>query len=119
MQSIMACCLCVLVTLPSCAGQPPPSGETIRRQVARMKPGRQILIRLHNKEKIKASLVAADETSMRVKPAAGGLGEERTIAFDQLLEVSPLTPRWMAFTGAGIVVGFVAAILLTSYAASN
>lgn len=110
MRTVNALCLSLLLCLPAFPRQPAPSPAAIRMQVSRMAAGSKIVIRLHSREKVKATLVAVEEEAIRVTAGSGREVSQRSIRFDEVREVYNQTPRWVwiaAPAAAAAAVGIV------------
>ncbi|MBN9663521.1 MAG: hypothetical protein J0H49_35310 [Acidobacteria bacterium] len=95
MRTVIALILVTLLCSPLPGKVAPPSPEMIREQIAHMKPGEKITVKLRSKKKIKCTLIAADNTEMKVMTLVDKVPSQITFAFEEIRDVSQQAPAWV------------------------
>ena len=111
MRILMSLGLSTLMCTPNMGTVSNPAPESIKDQVARIKPGKKIILKLHSKEKIKCTLDSVENTGVRVTTTKDGNRAQRYIPFDEIHKVSTPTPGWAWAVVIGGAVLLAAAIV--------
>jgi hypothetical protein len=105
--------LCLLIAAPIRAQTTEtPNARVARAQVEQIPIGATVILRTGDGERLKAVLISADETGVRVKPATRVPEPSRRIAYDQIERIERTRDHVSVGKYAGIGSAIGAAVLL-------
>lgn len=118
MRSVTALCLSLLLVSPGYSNEPSSTPESIKQRASRMKPGKNLVVVLHDKEKVRGVLLAVEENALRLDTSAGQGESERVIPYDRIRDMSLQTARWVKVAAVAGAVAVVGLVILGMYASS-
>jgi hypothetical protein len=111
MRPVLALAMSVLLSLSAAGVTPDP---TVVAFAKREKPGKTVVIKLIDKEKVKGTLVAATDTAVEISFFKAGEEVRRAIPYEQIESIGKPAPGW-AWVALGVVAGAVA-LMMVGYA---